>query len=71
MLGCFSPSASVHLVFPVTFKYFAISGIVRIPEAGEGMAEVPVGWSVEKSRIGETFPKVNGALRVFRRWVNG
>ena len=59
------------MVFSVTFKYFAISGIVRIPEAGEGMAAVPVGWSVEKGRIGETFPKVNGAVRVVRRWVNG
>ncbi len=59
------------MVFSVTFRYFAISGIVRIPEAGEGMAEVPVARLVEKGRIGEKFPKMNGAARVVRRWVNG
>ena len=29
-----------------------------MPEAGGGMADVPVGWSVEKSRIGENFRKM-------------
>ncbi len=57
------------MVFSATFRYFAILGIVRIPEAG-GMAAVLVGWLVDRSRIGEAVPKVNGAVRVVRRWVN-
>ena len=47
------------MVFSVTPTHFAISGIVKIPEAAKGMAVGPMGWSAQKSRIGKNCRKMN------------